>query len=432
MYELHRVAEIFPPMNEEEFRVLLDDIRENGQQVPIVLHEGKVIDGRHRMKACLQLDIEPITEKFEGESPLSFVISANLARRHLTSSQKSMIAAQLITTEHGSNQWGDKGEVTSEKIAESLGVSTRQIARGRKVTDKAAPVIREAVNSGMVSVEDAADIADKPVETQIRAIQKVISGETGTLRSAVNMSEKAELKANPPPIPKGEYRVLVIDPPWPISKLKLTLNDPGVTDVAYPTMEITEIIAMHPGNFLHSNSWCFLWTTQRFLHDAIRIVEMWGFYHRFTMVWHKVRGMRVPGLPEYNCEFVVVASKGSPVFVDTKQFVTCFNAPRGEHSEKPEEFYDAIRRATIGPRVDMFNRREIEGFESWGNEAPKQEPEVEEEEEEEAWDEEEEWDEDEVWDTEPDVPDQWEGVDESEFGDDPLEYPEGEEVEGIT
>ena len=429
MHELHKVAEIFPPMNDEEFRVLLEDIRENGQQVPIVLHEGKVIDGRHRMKACLQLDIEPITEEFEGESPLSYVISANLARRHLTSSQKSMIAAHLVTTQHGSNQWGEKNEVTGEKVAESLGVSIRQIARGRKVTEKAAPVIKEAVNSGMVSVEDAADIADKPVETQIRAIQKVISGETGTLRSAVNMSEKAELAANPPPLPKGEYRVLVIDPPWPMSKIRLTINDPGVTDLAYPTMELDEITQIQPGKFLHKNAWCFLWTTQRFLHDAIKIVEMWGFYNRFVMVWHKVRGMKPVNLPEFNCEFVVVASKGSPQFVDTKQFVTCFNAPRGEHSVKPQEFYDVVRRVAIGPRIDMFNRREIEGFESWGNESPQGMIEDEDKDEvksedEVDWDAFDEWADDPEEVDEPQVPDVWEEMDEAELGHDPYEFQE--------
>jgi N6-adenosine-specific RNA methylase IME4 len=83
--------------------------------------------------------------------------------------------------------------------------------------------------------------------------------------------------------------------------------------------------------------------------------------------------MQAMGLPQMNCEFALYARKGAALFLDTQAFRTCFDAPRGAHSAKPDAFYAMVRRVTAGRRLDMFARRSIDGFENWGAEAP-QEP----------------------------------------------------------
>src|SRR5437764_806061 len=92
--EFHEVANIFPMMADEEFTALVADIKTNGQLTPVWTYQGKIIDGRNRYKACMELGIEPQFKEWNGDEAnlLSFVLSLNLQRRHLTSSQKAMLA----------------------------------------------------------------------------------------------------------------------------------------------------------------------------------------------------------------------------------------------------------------------------------------------------------------------------------------------------
>ena len=87
------------------------------------------------------------------------------------------------------------------------------------------------------------------------------------------------------------------------------------------------------------------------------------------MTWHKPGGFQMWGYPQFNAEHILVGAIGSPKFVDTKAFPIAFYAKRGRHSEKPDAFYDLLRRCAPKPAIDIFNRRHIIGFDSAGDEA---------------------------------------------------------------
>lgn len=174
-----------------------------------------------------------------------------------------------------------------------------------------------------------------------------------------------------PERPEGVFDVIVMDPPWPVKKIERDDRPNQPKELDYTTMTVEEIAGI-PIIRNHAAQDChvFLWTTQRFLQASFdMLVGCWGVSFAFMMVWHKPGGFQPVGLPQFNCEFCLYGRIGHPVFVDTKAFNVCFNAPRAGHSAKPEEFYDLLRRVTAGRRLDVFNRRKIPGFIGWGKEA---------------------------------------------------------------
>jgi len=100
-------------MPDEEFDAFCADIGKRGQRAPIVLFEGKVLDGWHRYRACLRLGITPKTENYSGDDPSGLVISLNVLRRKLGAMQRALAGAQLNL----------KYSVTQEDASKRVGVS---------------------------------------------------------------------------------------------------------------------------------------------------------------------------------------------------------------------------------------------------------------------------------------------------------------------
>lgn len=92
-YELHPLCVLFPRMVDDAFVALTEDIRANGLREPITIHDGMILDGGNRYRACLQAGVEPTFREFDGDNLVTFVLSANLHRRHMTAGQQAAIVA---------------------------------------------------------------------------------------------------------------------------------------------------------------------------------------------------------------------------------------------------------------------------------------------------------------------------------------------------
>jgi hypothetical protein len=129
-------------------------IRDDGLENPIVTLEGKVLDGRNRDLACTNAQVTPTYVEYEGDDPLGYVLRTNLTRRHLTTSQRALVAKNLSNLERGDNQH-TANAVSQEDAAGMLNVSVDSFQRAGKVIDSGDEEVIEAVRSGDMSVNAA-------------------------------------------------------------------------------------------------------------------------------------------------------------------------------------------------------------------------------------------------------------------------------------
>jgi len=172
-----------------------------------------------------------------------------------------------------------------------------------------------------------------------------------------------------------KYKTIVIDPPWNISLtgggLKNTKYYRFGKNMPYDLMSDDEIINFPINDLADTNCDLFMWVVQSKLPIALKIIENWGFKYHCLLTWDKTNGISIHGF-QRKTEYVIYAYRGK-MGIDRgkgKYIPTLFREKLTTNSTKPNIFYDLIRNRTKKPRIDIFGRRIIFGFDSWGNESP--------------------------------------------------------------
>ena len=380
MLEIHPIANIFPPMSEAEFSSLKDDIQQFGQREPIWLFEGKVIDGRHRMRACVELSRQPQTRVYDGFDAVAFVVSLNLHRRHLSESQRGMVAAKLANMpSHRPDNNSANLQTSQSKAAELLNVSTRTVAAATKVKDEGAEELVAAVEQGRVSVSAAATIAEAPKDQQREIVAKgekeilQAAKEIRAIRSQERRAERIDrlVEISKGNAPLGElarrYPVIYADPPW---RYEHAESESRVIENQYPTMSLEEIESMPIDSICTEDCVLFLWATSPKLAEALDVLSAWGFSYRTCAVWDKQKiGMGYYFRQQH--EMLLVAVRGEPPTpTPANRPGSVFSFPRGAHSAKPVEVYEMIEAMYSElSKIELFCRSPREGWASWGNQA---------------------------------------------------------------
>lgn len=184
----HPLAQLFPPISEDELAELGRDIALHGQLEPIVLYQGKILDGVNRYKACRLMDREPWTIEFNPErlkrTPEEYVIAANVRRRHLDPGQRAAIAEEWASQveqawavgrdggfrraldETSENKGGWPRSSAIPETSQLMGVSRAAVYQARQVRD-ANPALFAEVKAGTRSLTIAlAEIHPPPAAVE--------------------------------------------------------------------------------------------------------------------------------------------------------------------------------------------------------------------------------------------------------------------------
>ena len=162
--EFHELANEFPLISDDETKQLADDIKKNGLIEPLMLLDGKVLDGRNRYNAVKLAevalgpeDVEQFEEKFPDEDPVVFVISKNIRRRHLTVGQRAAVAAELFKR---MAKDGGSAKERAKKAAATVGVAASSVEQAAHI-QKTAPEVHKDLKKGSTTLHKAVKKAAK-------------------------------------------------------------------------------------------------------------------------------------------------------------------------------------------------------------------------------------------------------------------------------
>lgn len=171
--KFHPYSEIFPLIEGTAFDDLAADIKANGLRESIWLYKGQILDGRNRFLACRKAGVKATFRKYAGKDPLSFVVSLNVQRRHLSEAQRAMAAARIATMRQGRPESNaSRDAFTQNEAATDMDVSRSSVQRAKKVIDSGSKALQQAVDSGEVPLKKAASVVDLPKSEQLAAATK--------------------------------------------------------------------------------------------------------------------------------------------------------------------------------------------------------------------------------------------------------------------
>ena len=174
-----------------------------------------------------------------------------------------------------------------------------------------------------------------------------------------------------------KYQIIYADPPWSFyNKIPQDSNRNPREISQYDIMTTEEICSLPIKNITSENCILFLWITDAHLPEGLEVIKRWGFkYKTIGFIWKKLtcNGNLRRGVAPYtmkNCELCYIGVKGAfTKYLKDRTINQLVEAKMSKHSKKPKDVRDNIVKLCGDlPRIELFAREKIEGWDVWGNE----------------------------------------------------------------
>lgn len=290
----HRLN-IYPEMKEEAYVSLKNDIEINGYdfKFPIWIYEDEIIDGWNRFKACKELGIIPIYEKFIGDEiqAINFILRTN-NRRDLTSYQRTLLAlefeemfrekAKEKQKEGGGavRQKSDKAVIdTKKELAKIAKVSHDTISKVKKIQEKAPEEVKAKLATGEVSINAAYKEIKKEEKKEEKIQERKKLAEEGAKKEIEIDFRLGDFEEVFSDLPDGSIDCIITDPPYP-----------------YEFIEVWSKLSRFAKRVLKPNGYCVAYSGQMYLPEVMkRMSENLDYYWTFA-VYHEGQTQIVNGI----------------------------------------------------------------------------------------------------------------------------------------
>jgi len=170
-----------------------------------------------------------------------------------------------------------------------------------------------------------------------------------------------------------KYNILYSDPPWTYSD-KASAGKRGA-GYKYPCMSMAELIELPVKQITADDCALFLWVTMPLLPEGITLLRAWGFYYKtVAFTWVKTNKKAFSlfwGMGNWTracCELCLLGVKGKPKRI-AKNVHSTIVRPIMRHSAKPPEVrHQIVKLMGDLPRLEMFARERMSGWDAMGNE----------------------------------------------------------------